>query len=174
MTDRKTAGIIILATYGIVLTALITPLSHSEPRTEFLTDCSCTYPQATECEATDSLSIGNYIKNIVCSCPLSYQEKCDFPEWQKVALRVAQSHDYEINSYNCVWFANNFAAEERAAGYEADAVVVAVNCSSGLFRQDTCKDYNGKHKIGKLTTYWETETGYEILPEDYDDYGIVV
>lgn len=153
--------------FGVIL-GTYNQWSYAQAHRPAPVNCSCNCPQVATCEtpaleATES-----------CSCPPSYQERCDLPGWQRIALAVAQSHEYVLNSYNCAWFANSFAAEERAAGYDAEAMVTRVDCSSGLFSRDICDNYNGKHKIGKLTTYWETITGQEIPPEDYAGYGIVV
>lgn len=131
-------------------------------------DCSCGCLQTPACESSSMLEAPES-----CSCPSYYVDSCDIPRYELIAMSVADSGEYDVDSTNCVWFANNFAAKERDYGYDAEAVTVQVNCSSGLFVQDICENYNGWHRIGKLTTYWETVSGHEIPPERYKDYGIL-
>jgi len=100
------------------------------------------------------------------------QKKYDLPMFLQIADNVANTHNYSIPNYVCVDFTRELVSELRKQGYDAYSKKVVVDCDSGIFDEDSCRHYRGKHVITEITLYIESTGGYLVEPEYYDAYGI--
>jgi len=95
------------------------------------------------------------------------------PEFVSVAREVADSQEYEMDTTNCEWFTKHTVSKLNDLGYDAQRVLVVVDCESGMFDPEPCAEYEGRHAITRLdSVFIESTTGKVISPEDYGVYGI--
>jgi len=62
-----------------------------------------------------------------------------------IALLVAQTTPYDVWKYNCWDYATDLKLELAKNGYDSRIIFGIVNCSSGLFDEQQCKQYGGVH-----------------------------
>jgi len=94
-------------------------------------------------------------------------------DYRELAKIQAESHEYNLETYNCVNYATDFLDVVRKHGYfDSETVVVNVNCDSGLFDDAICRKSNA-HMIVKVCDYIETVSGEPIPTANYDDYGLM-
>lgn len=109
-------------------------------------------------------------------CPEPICPSKDCPEQgllKQFMSSVSDQYDYEINKYDCTQFANELARRLQNKGFDAETKFITVDCSSSLWNQEQCEDYNGGHRIVEIDDlYLEPTTGDIIDPQNYEDYNL--
>jgi hypothetical protein len=91
-------------------------------------------------------------------------------EW--LAFTMANSKEYILDVYDCTEFSRDLANELKKLGYDAETILVTVDCDSGLFDKSTCRDYKNNHEIVRIVQYLEATKGTYYDPKDYKAIGI--
>ncbi len=82
-------------------------------------------------------------------------------------------HEYIPNVYDCTEFSEHLERRLGDYGWDAEQIMVVVNCSSPSFIDGYCEQWNGRHDIVYVKDiYIEATTGEVIPPGLYYDYGI--
>jgi hypothetical protein len=114
----------------------------------------------------------NYLEKYMdCDTQLSIQTSyTNNMPFIKSIEEFAISHEYDINTFNCVDFSNGAVGILSEMGYDSYLRTVKVNCSSGMFG---CPFGNNRHAIVMLELPIEvTGTLFIIPPELFHDYGL--
>ena len=93
--------------------------------------------------------------------------------FKKIITDIAQAHEYELNVYDCTEFSTDLNKKLKNYGWDSNTEIVVVDCDSGMFEKEICKEYGGRHMIVKIEdVYVEATSGNIISPDDYKIYGI--
>ncbi|MFC1591254.1 hypothetical protein ACFL43_01890 [Thermodesulfobacteriota bacterium] len=115
--------------------------------------------------------------------PLHYDisnlDNCVFPYnpnyFQRLADKVAGSHEYKLHEYDCTEFSEDLVRNLKAEGWKKSSVImIKVDCESGVINKEQCYATKGKHDIVEINQplYIEATSGNIIQPKDYEAYGI--
>lgn len=100
-------------------------------------------------------------------------ERRELYPFEIIASEVADAHEYDLHTYNCLDYTTDLVETLTAKGYVAVPWVSRVDCESGLFNKTTCNNTNGYHAYTRLDIFIESTTG-EIIPlEEYEAYNLV-
>ena len=94
-----------------------------------------------------------------------------------IANDVATEIEYEIDVYDCTEFAKELRRRINNLGFNSKDIHTNIECSNWEFSDDyteeDCLGSKGGHRIVRLEElYIEATSGYIIMPEDYERYGI--
>jgi hypothetical protein len=88
----------------------------------------------------------------------------DIPLFQKIATEVANSHDYDIQNFNCEDFSSELANKLTQAGYTTEVIRGTLkNCNPS---DDT---YNCRHAWVRIEVNIEATNGSILDPDFYED-----
>lgn len=88
----------------------------------------------------------------------------DTPLFQKIATEVANSHDYDIQNFNCEDFSSELAHKLAQAGYTAEVIRGTLkNCNPS---DDT---YNCRHAWVRIEVNIEATNGSVLEPSFYEE-----
>lgn len=100
------------------------------------------------------------------------------PTFIRVAQEVSQSHIYNIETYNCNDFVNEYVCRMAKLGQPVQKAVVVMSCPSyynSTQRLDYCFGDNyslSRHAIAKIEVFVDATSGTYIDIQDYGMFGI--
>ena len=94
--------------------------------------------------------------------------------FERIIQEVARDYEYVPDEFDCTEFTDEVVRRLREQGWKkAMRIQVKVDCDSGLFDKEICRQFKGRHDIVKIDSiYIEATAGVIINPNDYEDYGI--
>jgi len=107
-------------------------------------------------------------------CPAVYCPSCVHDTFSLTIQGVAETHSYTADVYDCTEYSKETNRRLKEMGWRSSIINVNVDCDSGLFEEDICEKFNGRHEIVKVQEiYIEAVDGVIIDPQNYEDYGII-
>ena len=101
------------------------------------------------------------------------------PSFLRIMENVSKSYDYDVYSFNCVNFVNEYNRRLEEIGYNVRRRIVVLDCPdywNETIKARFCYWDNGelksRHAISEVTCYVDPTFGIFIEPEYYDKYGI--